>query len=146
MTTGNGGPAQPLPPIIMINGEVNEETLKRLGDMISQSAYRGMSKLDIFACAVAQGMVAAGKSTGKKTFGAEAFVGAEKLLAASIASDTITQERSLEFDRMVEENDRLITDNHNLREKMVRMSRSGQIQTKRTIPRGKKSASKAKNN
>ena len=67
-------------------------------------------------------------------------------LAASIASDTITQERSLEFDRMAGELDRLITDNHNLREKMVRMSRSGQIGTKRTIPRGKKSASKAKNN
>ncbi len=145
MSTGNGGPAQPLPPIIMINGEVTEESLKRIADMVAQSSYRGVSKLDVFACAVATGMLVDGKSSGRQDFGARVFVAAEKLLAASIASDTITKERSLEFDRMAGELDRLITDNHNLREKMVRMSRSGQIRTKRTIPRGKKSASKAKN-
>ncbi len=144
MTTGNGGPAQPLPPLVMINGEVTEEVMRRTADMLRQSAYRGVSKLDVFACAVATGMIAGGKSAGTKKFGAEVFVGAEKLLAASIASDTITQERALEFDRIVEERDRLVTDNYNLREKMVRMSRSGAIGTKRTIPRGKKSASKTK--
>lgn len=124
----NGGPFAPFHPMVFINGGIDEEGFKQLSNLVSRQAKTGASKLDFFAAQACQALIQGGDfSDDDKKLSAKAFSIGQAMLAMSMAVDGEVVSTRQQLGALQEERKGLITENHDLKEKLKRFSKSGEV-------------------